>query len=297
MRLVLPLAALLCVVAGSVWAGSASAVSSCGRPGYSYAGFQATKPAHGVRADVIAVGRPHVESGHVAAWVGVGGPGQGAGGSDAWIQVGLSAFQGTGSRLYFEVNRPGVGPRYTEVRADVAPGSRHRIAVLEVAGRPGWWRVWVDGRPVSKRLYLPGSSGRWRPIATAETWDGGRRVCNRFVYRFDSLSVAGNRGGSWRRFVNGYRFQDPGYRVVNQRTGFVARAVRPLPRATTTVAAKPKASAQDANGSPDPDVPLQGQDGAIGDADAAVGDGLSEELGSAGPVDPHDPAPGPLAER
>lgn len=297
MRFVIPLTILLgAVLAGAFSAGSASAVSSCGRPGYSYAGLQAVKPAHGVRADVVAVGQPHVESGHVAAWVGVGGPGQGKGGSDAWIQVGLSAFQGTGSRLYFEVNKPGVGPRYTEVRSHVATGSRHRIAVLEVSRRPGWWRVWVDGRPVSKAVYLPGSSGRWRPIATAETWDGGRRACNRFVYRFDRLSVAGSRGGSWRRFLNGYRFQDTGYRVVNQRAGFVARAVRPLPRATTTVAASPKSSAQDANGSPGPDVSLQNPDGTVGDPNAAVGDGLPEELGNAGPVDPHDAAPGPLAE-
>lgn len=229
MRLGLLLAALLCVAAvGSVSAGSASAVSSCGHPGYSYAGFQAATPAHGVRADVVALGRPHVESGHVAAWVGVGGPGQGPGGSDAWIQVGLSAFEGTGSRLYFEVNRPGVGPRYTELRANVEPGSRHRLAVLEVSRKPGWWRVWVDGKPVSKRLYLPGSSGRWRPIATAETWDGGRRVCNRFVYRFDGLSVAGAPGGSWRRFLTAHRFQDPGYRVVRGSRGFLARAIRPL---------------------------------------------------------------------
>ena len=296
MRLVLSFAALFCVVAGSVSAGSASAVSSCGRAGYSYAGFQATGPAHGVRADLVALGRPYVQSGHVAAWVGVGGPGQGAGGSDAWIQVGLSAFEGTGSRLYFEVNKPGVGPRYREVRASVAPGSRHRIAVLEVSRRPGWWRVWVDGRPVSKPVYLPGSSGRWRPIATAETWDGGRRVCNRFVYRFDGLSVAGSRGGSWRRFVSGHRFLDPGYRIVNQRHGFLARAVQPLPRASEAAAKEPAASAQDANGGPGTDVPLQDQHGPVGDSDTAVGDGLPEELGGTRPMDADDPAAGPFAE-
>ena len=218
-------------VAGALSSGPAAAVASCGRAGYSYAGFQASAPAHGVRADVVAVGTPQVENGHVAAWVGVGGPGQGAGGSDAWIQVGLSAFHGTDSKLYFETNRPGLGPRYTLIRDRVPAGSRHRVAVLEVHGRPAWWQVWVDGGPASEPVYLPGSSGRWRPIATAETWDGGRRVCNLFSYRFGQLSVAG-RGGAWRRFQSGYRFQDPGYRVVGGRGGFLARAVRPLPSPT-----------------------------------------------------------------
>ncbi len=248
MRLVLPVIVLVgAAVAAAFSAGSATAVSSCGRSGYSYAGLAAVSPAGGVRTDVVALANPHVESGHVAAWVGVGGPGQGAGGSDAWVQVGLSAFRGSESRLYFEVNRPGLGPRYTEVLARVAPGSRHRIGVAEVKRRPGWWRVWVDGRPVSKPLFLPGSSGRWRPIATAETWDGGRRVCNLFSYKFDRLSVADGRRRAWRRFVSGQRFQDPGYRVLGKRHGFLARGVRPLPRTSLALkdadAAAPAADA------------------------------------------------------
>jgi hypothetical protein len=244
MRFLAPVAVLVAAVVTSAFSSSpASAVSSCGRAGYSYAGFQAASPAHGVRADLVALGDPQVESGHVAAWVGVGGPGQGAGGSDAWIQVGFASFQGSQSRLYFEVNRPGVGPRYNEVRAHVAPGSRHRVAVLEVFRHPGWWRVWVDGAPVSQSFFLPGSSGRWRPIATAETWDGGRRVCNLFSYRFGRVSVAGP-GGAWHRFRSGYRFQDPGYRVVGSRRGFLARAVRPMPRPPSAVKAPQPAPAE-----------------------------------------------------
>jgi hypothetical protein len=243
-----PFAALtavcLAALAGAFASTPASAVSSCGRAGYSYAGFQATTPAHGVRADIVALGTPQVESGHVAAWVGVGGPGQGAGGSDAWIQVGFASFDGTGSRLYFEVNRPGIGPRFTQVQGHVAPGSRHRVAVLEVFGHPGWWKVWADGAVVSQSFFLPGSSGRWRPIATAETWDGGRRVCNLFSYRFGHVTVAG-RGGAWRRFHSGYRFQDPGYRVLGSRNGFLARAVRPLPHTpSATKAPEPTITVQ-----------------------------------------------------
>ena len=296
MRYFLAIGALVCAAAGAVSPGPATATSSCGRPGYSYAGLQAMRPAHGVRADVVALGKPHVQSGHVGAWVGVGGPGQGQGGSDAWIQVGLSAFAGTDSRLYMEVNRPGVGPRYAEIRSRVAAGTRFRIAVREVRGRPGWWAVWVNRKRVSKPVYLPGSSGRWRPIVTAETWDGGRRVCNLFRYRFDRVSVVDGRDRIWRRFERGYRFQDPGYRVVGSRSGFLARSVRPLPRPTPTARATAAPSVQDANGSSGPDVALENEDGAVGDADAPVGDGLPEELGSAGPVDPDDPAPGPLAQ-
>jgi len=222
MRFVVIVMALVgAAVAGASSSEPAAAVASCGRAGYSYAGFQATAPAHGVRADVVALGDPQVESGHVAAWVGVNG-------STSWIQVGFSAFQGSGSKLYYEVNRPGVGPRYTQVQDNVEAGSRHRLAVLEVFRHPGWWRVWVDGAAISQPVFLPGSSGRWRPIATAETWDGGRRVCNLFSYKFGRISVAG-RGGAWRRFQRGYRFQDPGYRVLSATNGFLARAVRPLP--------------------------------------------------------------------
>jgi hypothetical protein len=279
-RLILPLAfAVLAGLASMSSADSASAVSACGRAGYSYAGFQAVGAARGVRAQVVALGNPVVANGHVAAWIGVGGPGQGAGGKDAWIQVGLSAFHETESRLYFETNRPGVGPRYTEVRSRVAPGSRHRMGIVEMRWRPSWWRVWVDGRPVSEPVYLPGSHARWQPIATAETWDGGRRVCNLFAYRFDRLAVVAPRSADWRRFASGHRFQDPGYRVLPSRTGFLARAVRPLPRGGPVAekkvpAAEAASSAEDANWDSGADVPLEDENGAVGDPDATVGDGL-----------------------
>jgi hypothetical protein len=273
MRFALTLALLAAVAAGTSSADPASATSACGKPGYSYAGLQAVRPAHGVRAEIVALGSPQVQSGHVAAWVGVGGPGQGQGGADAWIQVGLSAFQGEGSRLYLEINRPGIGPRYTQLRSFVPAGSRFRVAVRETRGRPGWWSAWVNGRRASQEVYLPGSSGRWRPIATAETWDGGRRVCNLFAYRFNRLVVVAP-GRTWRRFERGYRFQDPGYRVLSSRSGFVARASRPLPPTAAPASRKADPSADDANRSPGPDVALEDQDGAVVDADAAVGDSL-----------------------
>jgi hypothetical protein len=200
---------------------------TCGRPGYSYAGFESARIGHGIAATVSALAVPTVRSGHAAAWVGVGGPGAAAG-RDAWIQVGLASFAGTGIRLYVEITKPGSAPRYSDVAARVPPRSRHRLAVREVAGKPSWWRAWVDGRPVSRAVYLPASSGRWRPIATAESWDGGTRTCNRFEYRFERVAVARSLGGGWAPFVRGYRFEDPGYRVVPlRRTNFLARVVAP----------------------------------------------------------------------
>lgn len=208
----------------SAWSAGATpsaASGGCGTSGYSYAGFQHARAAPGIRATVTPLERPEVESGHVAAWVGVGGRGQGAGGTDAWIQIGISTFSDGASQLYYEVNRNRTGPRYTPL--GVAVGVLHRVAVRELASRRGWWRAWLDGKPVSPAVHLPGS-GRWRPIATAEAWDGGRRVCNRFAYRFAAVAVVTR--GSWSSFVVGHRFQDAGYRVVRTTSSmFVARAV------------------------------------------------------------------------
>jgi len=200
----------------------AAALEPCGKAGYSYAGFQSANRGHGVRATLVALANPQVRNGHVAAWVGVGGPGLGPNGSDQWLQVGLNAFHGTGSGLYYEVTAAGAAPRYHALDVRVSPGQRHRVAVLEIATRPNWWRVWLNGKPASRPIHLPGSSGRFQPIATAETWDGGTRVCNRFSYKFDELAVAAAPGGSWGRFVQAHRFEDRGYRVTASASSFVA---------------------------------------------------------------------------
>jgi len=207
-------AAVMAVSAASTSPAAARQQAACGKAGYSYAGFASAVRAHGIRATVTALSEPFVSSGHVAAWVGVGGPGEGPNGTDAWLQVGVSAVHGVAdTALYYEATRPGRSPRYTPL-GDVRPGEAHEIAVLEVADAPGTWRIWVDGEARSAPIAIAGSSGRWRPIATAETWDGGRRVCNRFDFAFGRVQLAASPGGSWRGFVDGQRFEDPGYRVV-----------------------------------------------------------------------------------
>jgi hypothetical protein len=191
------------------WAGAA-----CGTSGYGYAGLGASRPAYGVATTLRTATAPQVLSGHVAGWVGVGGPGAGPNGSDEWIQVGFSAFPGSSlSSLYYEVARPNQAPRYFEVASGLLPGTSHKVAVLELAQRQGWWRVWVDDHVVGDPVYLPGSHGAWRPLATTETWGAGSNVCNRFRYQFGSVSIATRAGGGWQPLTRHYTFQNHGYRI------------------------------------------------------------------------------------
>jgi hypothetical protein len=219
-RLLLPL--ILAAFAASSSAPAAPAQSRACADGYTYAGRLSATSAHGVRATLAALSKPEVSAGHVAAWVGVGGVGQGVNGTDAWIQIGLSAFPGSGSRLYYEIARPGVSPTYVELDPQAGTGERFRVAVLEMSHRPDHWRVWLNGRPVSEPVELRGSGGRWRPIATAESWAGTGSACNTFNYRFEGVGVAGATGGSWRSFVGGHTFLDSGYSLVGSRSTFVA---------------------------------------------------------------------------
>lgn len=184
-----------------------------GNGGYTYAGHQATRKGHGVRATISAVRAPDVAGGHVAGWVGLGGPGQGPNGADMWIQVGLASMQDLGTFLYAEVARPGRSPEFMLLEDNVPVGQSRRLAVLEMSKRNERWRVWVDGVPVTAPIHLRGSSERWAPIATAESWNGGRLACNRFAFRFERVSVSHGRGGSWFAFKPGYHFRDGDYKL------------------------------------------------------------------------------------
>ena len=197
----------------------AVASAACGSSGYAYAGVGSTSRAFGISTRLTAATTPQVLSGHVAGWVGVGGPGAGPNGTDEWIQVGFSAFPGSSfSSLYYEVAQPHQAPLYNEVATGLPPGSTSKVAVVELAGRTGWWRVWVDDRAVSDPVHLPGSHGAWRPIATAETWGAGSFVCNRFRYGFGALFVATRAGGSWLPLRHPYTFEDHGYRITRSLT-------------------------------------------------------------------------------
>ena len=233
MRPVQLLAVLSCAlgaaaVLGESSSATASATSACVNDadgnGYTYAGHQATVAGHGVRATITPTRAMNVAAGHVAGWVGVGGPGQGANGADAWLQVGIASVEGTAPYLYAEVARDGRQPQLMLLDENLRTGVSRRVAVLETAERPGSWRVWVDGNPVTKPIHLRGSSGRWAPIATAESFDGGASPCNTFAFRFERVSVSYGGGGSWRPFVSGHRFLDKGYalRALSSQNAFLA---------------------------------------------------------------------------
>lgn len=217
-------AVLLAALAATASSARASESNHCGDSGYSYAGLLGAARAYGVAADVRADSLPRVRSGHVAAWVGVGGYGLGPNGTNAWLQAGLITRAGGVAVVYYEVTRPGYKPKLTPVRRALT-GRSYRVAVLEVAQRSGWWRVWVDGRPVTKPISLPGSHGAWEATATAESWDGGESVCNEFNYGFAGIAVAARPGGDWRPLETASVLQAPGYRIVGRTlAGFVAQA-------------------------------------------------------------------------
>ena len=228
--LCLAFAAASAAQAASSKLGGTARATGCNGQAYSYAGLQSNAKAHGVAATLVPMSAPSVIDGHVGGWVGVGGTDAGPGGVAEWLQVGFAAFSGsdgTRSRLYYEVTRPGVNPKYVELDPSVAPGVKRRVAVLEMAGRPSWWRVWVDGAAVSPAIHLPGSHGTWYPQAIGENWNGGTGACNAFAYQFTDVMLAQTNGGGWAPLGDSYVFQDTGYKVMKTATpgDFVAASV------------------------------------------------------------------------
>jgi hypothetical protein len=202
------LVTLLCACSISLLVASGSAASRAGVEGYTYAGLQAAGNASGIQATITALRAPSLASGHVAGWVGLGGPKQGPNGTDMWIQAGLAARPGEQTFLYAEVTLPGRTAALIRLDEHVPIGESRRVAVLELRRRPGYWRIWIDGRSATAPIFLPGSSGRWAPIATAESLSQGSPACNDFAFRFERVSVRRRRGGAWTTFEPGHRFLD-----------------------------------------------------------------------------------------
>jgi hypothetical protein len=218
----LVLASISCAAATTVADAAPKAGKGCWS-GYSYAGVQSPSSQFGVSATISLLGAPTVTNGHVAAWVGVGGAGLGPGGTDEWVQVGVAHDAGKGDVLYYEVKRPGDTTAQFVSLGAVAPRETHKVAVVERAGQRDAWRVWVDGQRVSPPLVLPGSHGAFAPVATAESWDGGAQVCNRYAFDFTDLAVATQPGGSWAPFQPTRVLRDPAYQLTLRATGFTAR--------------------------------------------------------------------------
>ena len=195
------------------------------------AGPESGSRAHGVATTLSPLATPAALDWHVAGWVGVGGSAAGPGGVAEWLQIGLLALaKDSASRLYYEVTIPGEEPRYVELEPRVEAGERHRFAVLEMSRRKSWWRAWVDGRPVTPPIHLPGSHGTWRPQAVAESWNGNTGACNRFAYSFSNIELASRGGGVWHPLRSRSLYQDTGYRVVQTSrvpSTFVAASLHP----------------------------------------------------------------------
>jgi hypothetical protein len=201
---------------------AARAAPACGTYDYSYAGVSSVVARSGGGAEITIVRLPVVRNGHVAAWVGVGGEGLGPNGTNAWLQVGISALPGQDPALYYEVALPSQAPRHVMLKGHLTVGERFRVAVLESPRRPGSWRVWVNGSPMTKPIYLPGSHNAWRPVVTAESWNGAvAGTCNAFAFRFDDVSVAARPGGAWMP-LRGSVLADAGYRVERLRGSLLA---------------------------------------------------------------------------
>ncbi len=207
--------AMLALVAG------AATASACGRNGYSYAGLAAPTVGSGISAVITPLGSFDIPNGHVAGWVGVGGPGEGPHGTDEWIQIGLSGFPGLYTDVYYEVARPHHNPVYHEVVANPPADHPYHFAVLE--DRPNTWRVWMNGKPVSPRIYLPQSHNQFMPIATAESWDGGTGgACNHFLYGFQHVKIANRPRGRFHNLVGGSKIRSAQTTMQRSGTAFIA---------------------------------------------------------------------------
>jgi hypothetical protein len=201
------------IVAPSLASPSQAGVRPC-LHGYSYAGYAGRAGADGVAATISAPAAPAVLTGHAAAWVGVGGIHAGPEGANEWLQVGIAAFPRLGLRAYVEETSRGEARRFIDLGPAVV-GRRYRMRVLETG--QGMWRAFVNGVSVGEPAYLPTAGSSWRPVATAESWAAGRAACNRYAYRFDTVSA--RRTGRWDSFAAAERIGAPGAR---DRSGFSA---------------------------------------------------------------------------
>lgn len=189
---------------------SAPAAFACAK-GYTYAGVYAKQPTPGVAASISMLAMPTVDGGHVAAWVGIGGAGLGPGGTDEWLQVGLASFDTPEARLYYELALPGQSPHFFQLDSGIVPGVVVRVAVMELPYAPGSWVV-VTPKGIAGPFYLPHSHLRWAPVATAESWAKGGKLCNRYAYRFGNVQLA-EKHGSWRPLRRSLRLEDPGWHL------------------------------------------------------------------------------------
>jgi hypothetical protein len=176
---------------------------------------------------------------------------------------------GNTAALYYEVaQRSGI--RYVGLASGVPVGRTYDVAVIEVPGKKDIWRVWVDGAPASRPIWLPGSHGTLTPMAMAESWGGGQAACNRYAYRFSSVSLAGRPGGAWTRLRRHAAdvLQNPDAHVVPASNGFLAVTAPAPPRSAPRIPAGRSAAGSAPSGEGitppgDDDAPTPADEGAV----------------------------------
>jgi hypothetical protein len=216
----LPFALGAALAAALVAAGprSAGGVSSCS-PGFSYVGVESATAVAGVSGSLTLLAPPTVVTGHVAAWLGIGGSALGPHGTDEWLQAGITQDPDGLDTLYDEVKRPMDAEAVSTPLGAVSANEPHRVAIVERRGEPGSWLVLVDGVRVAPPLVLPGSHAAFRAIATVESWNGGRPVCNRLAFDFRGLALA-RPGRRWQALRSAHVLRDPAYRLRLRSSGF-----------------------------------------------------------------------------
>jgi hypothetical protein len=76
---------------------------------------------------------------------------------------------------------------------------------------------------VTKTFFLPGSHGMWRPVATAESWNGDTGgTCNGYGFRFAQVRVATRPGGAWQPLTAGQVLSAPGYHLSRNQSTLLA---------------------------------------------------------------------------
>jgi len=163
---------------------------NCPAGSFNYAGIQASISSHGISAVIKYLRNPIVPSGHAAGWVGVGS-------ATVHIQIGYASFppqqgQPPDNQIYYEIQIYGLQPKYYQVTAPrIQVGDTHTFAVLEVAGKPGVWRAWMDNKPVSKPAFLKTLHNGVYGQAVVENWSNSAG-CNVMSYGFSKLAIAPN---------------------------------------------------------------------------------------------------------
>jgi hypothetical protein len=124
--------------------------------------------------------------------------------------------------IYAESTTPGTDTVYQALVHNVVAGTPYRLAVRALANRTDVWQIFLNGRPVTTPITLPGS-GHFEPMAMGESWNGGSPpTCNGFSYRFSQLKIA-SKTGTWTPLTKTSPISNKGYKITDRTSdGFTA---------------------------------------------------------------------------